>query len=128
MGESGPETIWNSKGAYVAHAGATERLSRMAERAGPMMAALGGGLRKAMGRAQVTAAPVLEQIQRPRFETGATGQEQSAAAAGPASQVVQHIQIVAAHLSVAQIADDIERRGRAALFDEPHGYGQCEGG
>ena len=91
VGENGPETIWNSKGAYVAHAGATERLAQLAERAGPMMAA---------GTAQ-------------------------------ASQVVQHIQIAAAHLSVAQIVDEIERRGRAAqsgsLFDAPHGYGQYEG-
>lgn len=91
VGENGPETIWNSKGAYVAHAGATERLAQLADRAGPMMAA---------GTAQ-------------------------------ASQVVQHIQIAAAHLSVAQIVDEIERRGRAAqsgsLFDAPHGYGQYEG-
>jgi prefoldin subunit 5 len=91
VGENGPETIWNSKGAYVAHAGATERLAQLAERAGPMMAA---------GTAQ-------------------------------ASQVVQHIQIAAAHLSVAQIVDEIERRGQAArngaLFDAPHGYGQYEG-
>jgi hypothetical protein len=45
--------------------------------------------------------------------------------------VVQHIQIAAAHLSVAQIVDEIERRGRAvqsgSLFDAPHGYGQYEG-
>lgn len=91
VGENGPETIWNSKGAYVAHAGATERLAQLAERAGPMMAS---------GGAQ-------------------------------ASQVVQHIQIAAAHLSVAQIADEIERRGKAAqsgaLFDAPHGYGQYGG-
>ncbi|MCD9147827.1 phage tail tape measure protein [Pseudophaeobacter flagellatus] len=130
VGENGPETIWNSKGAYVAHAGATERLSRMAERARPMMAALGGGLRNAMSRAQAAAAPVFEQIQRPSVETRPEGQGQTAAAGQP-SQVVQHIQIVAAQFSVAQIAEEIERRGRAAqsgaLFDEPHGYGQYEG-
>ncbi|WIY23809.1 hypothetical protein [Parasedimentitalea psychrophila] len=41
VGEQGPETIWNSKGGYVAHASVTARLSRLSARAAPLMSALG---------------------------------------------------------------------------------------
>ena len=64
VGEQGPETIWNSKGGYVAHASATERLSRLSARAAPLMSALGGGLRRAMDQAQTVAAPVMQQVQQ----------------------------------------------------------------
>ncbi|KIC36560.1 phage tail length tape measure protein [Leisingera sp. ANG-M7] len=117
VGEQGPETIWNSKGAYVAHAGATERLAQLAARAEPMLAALGGGLQRAMEQAQAAVAASVPQ---------------APAAGGQAAPVVQHIQIHATHLTVTQIADELERRGRmarsGALYDAAHDYGQYGGG
>ncbi|MEX0304342.1 MAG: phage tail tape measure protein [Leisingera sp.] len=117
VGEQGPETIWNSKGAYVAHAGATERLAQMASRAEPILAALGGGLQRAMEQAQSVAAGAMPQAPAP---------------AAQAAPVVQHFQINAAHLTVAQIVDEFERRGRmaqsGALYDPAHDYGQYGGG
>ncbi|KIC14068.1 phage tail length tape measure protein [Leisingera sp. ANG-Vp] len=131
VGEQGPETIWNSKGAYVAHAGATERLARMASRAEPLLAALGGGLQRAMEKAQA-AAPLAQQgmqvIERVAPAAPAALAQASAAQSSP---VVQNITFHAMHLTVAQIADELERRKRmaqaGALYDVPHDYGQYGG-
>ncbi|MBY6056748.1 phage tail tape measure protein [Leisingera daeponensis] len=117
VGEQGPETIWNSKGAYVAHAGATKRLAQLAARAEPMLAALGGGLQRVMEQAQAAVAASVPQAP-------ATGMQ--------AAPVVQHFHINAAHLTVSQVADELERRGRmassGALYDAAHDYGQYGGG
>lgn len=116
VGEQGPETIWNSKGAYVAHAGATERLAQLATRAEPMLAALGGGLQRAMEQVQAAVAASVPP---------------APAAGARAAPVVQHFHINAAHLTAAQVADELERRGRmarsGALYDAAHDYGQYGG-
>jgi uncharacterized protein YoxC len=95
VGEHGPELRYESRGGYVAHNRATERLAALASKA----------------------------------KAGFSAATQSAVQS--AGQVVQNITINAAGLSAAQVADEIERRGRSAasgsLFDRPAGYGQYGG-
>ncbi|WP_254604110.1 phage tail tape measure protein [Leisingera sp. ANG59] len=131
VGEQGPETIWTSKGGYVAHANATERLARLSDRAAPLLDALGGGLRNAMAKAESAAAPVVQQVQLAAERMAPAAMPAQAPAPQPAPVVI-HAQINAQHLSAAQIADELERRGRAAqagaLYDQAHDYGQYGGG
>jgi phage-related protein len=130
VGEQGPETIWPSKGLYVAHAGATERLAQLSDKAAPLVGALGSGLKRVMAQAHSTAAPAMVAAQ-----TVATPALQNAPAQMPTAQtqspIVIHAQIHAAHLDAEQIVEALEARGRAAqagaLFDDVHGYGQYEG-
>ncbi|MFW8594927.1 phage major tail tube protein [Cribrihabitans neustonicus] len=131
VGEQGPETIWTSKGGYVAHANATERLARLSDRAAPLLDALGGGLRNAMAKAETAAAPVVQQVQLAAERMAPAAIPAQAPAPQPAPVVI-HAQIIAQHLSAAQIAEELERRGRAAqagaLYDQAHDYGQYGGG
>ncbi len=133
IGEQGPETIWSSKGGYVAHAGATERLARLATKAEPLIRSLGGGLRNAMAQAQTAAAPMVRQIQMAgdRMAPAMMPTPAPIPAAQPA-QVTQHIRIDARHMSVAEIAEELDRRHRTAqagaLYDGAHDYGQYGGG
>ncbi len=128
VGEQGPETIWASKGTYVAHAGATERLAQLSVRAAPLFDALGGGLRQAMAGAQEAAQPVIEKVR------GAAERIAPMVAPAPAPQpapITITATIHAQGMSAADIADELERRGRDAqagsLFDAPHSYGQYGG-
>jgi hypothetical protein len=131
VGEQGPETIWNSKGGYVAHASATERLSRLSARAEPLMSALGGGLRRAMDQAQTVAAPVMQQVQQ-AAQTMTPAMMPALAPAAQPAPVIINAQINAQNMSVSDLADELERRGRAAqagaLYDGAHDYGQYGGG
>jgi prefoldin subunit 5 len=130
VGEQGPETIWTSKGGYVAHANATERLARLSERAGPVLDALGAGLHRAMAGAQQAVAPVLQRIE-------VTGDQMQGRVASPqthaaqAAPVVIHAQIHAGSMSPQSLIDELERRGReaqaGALYDQAHNYGQYGG-
>jgi len=128
VGEQGPETIWTSKGGYVAHANATERLARLSDKAGPMLEVLGGGLRRAMARAESVAAPIMQQVQV------ASQQMMPAPAAAPtaaSAPVTIHAMINAQHLTAAEIADELEQRARTAqagaLYDQAHDFGQYGG-
>jgi phage-related protein/prefoldin subunit 5 len=131
VGEQGPETIWTSKGGYVAHANATERLARLSDRAAPLLDALGGGLRSVMAKAETAAAPVVQQVQLAAERMAPAAMPAQAPAPQPAPVVI-HAQINAQHLSAVQIAEELERRGRAAqagaLYDQAHDYGQYGGG
>ncbi|MFY0309622.1 phage tail tape measure protein [Leisingera sp. D0M16] len=131
VGEQGPETIWTSKGGYVAHANATERLARLSDRAAPLLDALGVGLRGAMAKAETAAVPVVQQVQLAAERMAPAAMPAQAPGPQPAPVVI-HAQINAQHLSAAQIAEELERRGRAAqagaLYDQAHDYGQYGGG
>ncbi len=131
VGEQGPETIWNSKGGYVAHASATERLSRLSARAEPLMSKLGGGLRRAMDQAKAVAAPVMQQVQQ-GAQTMTPAMMPALAPAAQPAPVNIYAQINAQNMSVSDLADELERRGRAAqagaLYDGAHDYGQYGGG
>jgi hypothetical protein len=130
VGEQGPETIWASKGNYVAHAGATERLAQLSARAAPLFDALGGGLRQAMAGAQETAQPVIEKV-RGAAERIAPMVAPAPAPAPQPAPITITATIHAQGMSAADIADELERRGRDAqagsLFDAPHSYGQYGG-
>ncbi len=130
VGEQGPETIWPSKGLYVAHAGATERLAQLSDKAAPLVGALGSGLKRVMAQAHSAAAPAMVAAQ-----TVATPALQNVPAQMPAEQapapIIIHAHINAAHLDAEQIAEALEARARAAqtgaLYDDVHSYGQYEG-
>ncbi|ATG43655.1 phage tail tape measure protein [Phaeobacter piscinae] len=129
VGEQGPETIWTSKGGYVAHANATERLARLSERAGPLLDAIGGGLRSAMSKAENVSAPMIQQVQLAADRIAPAVQPAPAPAA--AAPVTIYAQINAQHMTAGEIAEELERRGRAAqagaLYDQAHDYGQYGG-
>jgi hypothetical protein len=95
------------------------------------MSALGGGLRRAMDQAQAVAAPVMQQVQQATQPMTSAMMPALVSAAQPAP-VVQNIRIDARHMSVAEIAEELDRRGRAAqagaLYDGAHDYGQYGGG
>jgi len=95
VGEQGPELEYKDRGGFIAHNGALQRLSEMAQGARSGMASAGAGASRA------------------------------------AASVVQNITINAQGLSAAQVASEIQRRGRAAsngaLFDQPLGFGQYGG-
>jgi len=95
VGEQGPELEYKDRGGFIAHSGALERLSEMAQSAR-------GGVASAR-----------------------------AGASRAAASVVQNITINAQGLSAAEVASEIQRRGRAAsngaLFDQPSGFGQYGG-
>jgi prefoldin subunit 5 len=130
VGENGPETIWASKGGYVAHADATKRLAELSDRTAPLFDTIGGGLRKAMAGAQGTAQPVYERVQGVADRMAPVVSAAPAAAPQPAPITITAT-IHAQGMSAAEIADELERRGRdaqaGALFDAPHDYGQYGG-
>lgn len=130
VGEQGPETIWASKGRYVAHAGATQRLAQMSERAAPLFDMLGGGLRQALAGAQEAAQPVIARVQGVADRMAPMMPPAAAPAPQPAPITITAT-IHAQGMSAAEIADELERRGRDAqagsLFDAPHSYGQYGG-
>ncbi len=130
VGENGPETIWASKGGYVAHADATKRLAELSDRTAPLFDTIGGGLRKAMAGAQGAAQPVYERVQGVADRMAPAASAAPAAAPQPAPITITAT-IHAQGMSAAEIADELERRGRdaqaGALFDAPHDYGQYGG-
>jgi hypothetical protein len=130
VGEQGPETIWTSKGGYVAHANATERLARLSDRAGPVLDALGAGLQKAIAGAQQTVAPVVQRVPVQAESGQALAMQQPAQPAQPAPVII-HAQIHAGQMNPQNLIDELERRGRdaqaGALYDQPHDYGQYGG-
>lgn len=130
VGEQGPETIWTSKGGYVAHANATERLARLSDRAGPVLDALGAGLQRAMAGAQQAVAPVVQRVEVAgnQMQSRASAPQMQSAQPAP---VIIHAQIHAGSMSPQSLIDEVERRGReaqaGALYDQPHDYGQYGG-
>lgn len=130
VGEQGPETIWTSKGGYVAHANATERLARLSDRAGPVLDALGAGLQRAMAGAQQAVAPVVRRVEvaGDQMQSRASAPQMQSAQTAP---VIIHAQIHAGSMNPQSLIDELERRGReaqaGALYDQPHDYGQYGG-
>jgi hypothetical protein len=130
VGEQGPETIWTSKGGYVAHANATERLARLSDRAGPVLDALGAGLQRAMAGAQQAVAPVVQRVEvvGDQMQSRASAPQMQSAQPAP---VIIHAQIHAGSMNPQSLIDELERRGReaqaGALYDQPHDYGQYGG-
>jgi phage-related baseplate assembly protein len=121
-------------GAYIFHAlgaaGATGRLAQLSARAAPLFDALGGGLRQAMAGAQEAAQPVIEKV-RGAAERIAPMVAPAPAPAPPPAPLTITATLHAQGMSAADIADELERRGRDAqagsLFDAPHSYGQYGG-
>ncbi|MEQ8257552.1 MAG: phage tail tape measure protein [Roseovarius confluentis] len=109
VGEGGPELEFMNRGGFIATARETRAMADLAR------------------RARIDARRTADHLVRGPARASAAS---SSAASGGAS-ITQHIQIHAAGMSAAEIADEFERRSRiatdGALYDGARGYGQYGG-